>query len=153
MTEINRRELILVQLGRVLADVNGIVKVYRNRIDIPEHPRPACVILDADESAEPLIEDGRGRPGLVSPIICTMTPEIYILGAAAVVGENIGTVLNTLRSQVIKGVLNDQTLIDFTHNGDIQFLGFATGFASGRSMEGEAGLSFQFRYLIQPSKL
>ena len=153
MSEINRRELILVQLARVLEDVPGIKKVYRNRIDIPEKPRPAAVILDADENAEPLIQDGRGRPGLVPPITATMTPEIYIQGAAASAEENVGTVLNTLRSLIIKAVLNDQTLIGLALDGDIQYLGFATGFASGRSMEGEAGLSFQFRYLIQPSIL
>lgn len=153
MSEIDRRELILIQFGRIVGTVPGVKIVYRNRIDIPERPRPAAVILDADENAEPLIQDGRGKPGLVPPVICTMTPELYIIGATAKADENIGTVLNTLRSQVIKAVLNDQTLIELSLDGGIEYLGFATGFASGRSMEGEAGLSFQFRYLIQPSKL
>jgi len=153
MSEVDRRELILVRLERVLEVIPGIKKVYRNRIDIPENPRPAAVILDADESAGPLIVDGRGHPGLVPPIVCTMTPELYLIGIKVGTAYNAGTVLNTLRTQVIKVVLNDQTLIGLSLDGGIEYLGFATGFASGRSVEGEAGLSFQFRYLIQPSKL
>lgn len=152
MAEINRRELILDRLLVLLGTVDGVVKAFRNRLDIPENQRPAVVILDADEEAEEA-PTGRGRPIGVSPFICTMSPEIYIVAAPSTPSENVGSVLNTLRSAVIKAVTNDETLISLTKDGDISYLGFATGLASGRSMEGEAGISFRFRYMIRPQLL
>lgn len=152
MTDINRREIILSRLEAVLADIPGIKEVFRNRIDIPEAKRPAIVILDADESATQLT-DGRGRSVAFAPLLCEMTPEIYIMGASAAPDGNVGSVLNDLRIAVIKAITSDQTLIETTKDSDITYLGFATGLASGRSIEGEAGISFQFRYLVYPTKL
>lgn len=150
--ETDKRELILERLKVLFAAVEGIKKVVRNSLDVPEKDRPAVVILDADEASEDEVADGRGRPaGAVLPVIVSMTPEIFIVTGHR--AANIGTELNALRFKLLKAVLRDETLLSLVKDGDIKFLGFATGLAAGRSMEGEAGISFSFRYLIQPSKL
>jgi hypothetical protein len=153
MSEINRRELILERLRTLFASVDGVRAAYRNKIDAPEHLRPAIVILDADEDVDEEIGDGRGRPVGLAPVICSMSPEIYILAGPSTSGENVGSVLNALRSRLIRAVANDQTLLDLCKDGDIRYVGFATGLAVGRSMEGEAGISFAFRYMLRPDRL
>ena len=148
----DKRESILARLALVLAAVDGIEAVFRNRIEIPENKRPAAVILDADETqADTQIPEGRGRPIGASPCLMAMTPEIYLLTGDA--PASIGTDLNDLRTKVLKAVLQDETLISLCKDGDITYLGFTTGLASGRSMEGEAGISFQFQYVLFPSLL
>lgn len=153
MAEINRRELILDRLRTLFEGVDGVRAAYRNKIDAPEHLRPAVVILDADEDVDEEIGDGRGRPVGLAPVICSMTPEVYILAGVSSQSENVGSILNALRTRLIRAVANDQTLIDLCKDGDIRYLGFATGLAVGRSMEGEAGISFQFRYMLRPDRL
>lgn len=149
MAEIDRREAILERLLAILKTIAGPEKGFRNRIDIPENRRPALVMLDADEVRDDT-DDGKGRPPN-APMWIHMTPELYILLGAK--SENIGADLNLFRIQLIKAILSDQTLIGLVKDGDIRFLGYTTGLASGRSMEGEAGISFQFRYMVHPSKL
>ena len=150
MAEQDRREAILARLLEVFAAVPGVKAAYRNRLDIAEGKRPAVVMLDADESVEDE-PSGRGRPGDYGPFLATMVPEIYIIlgGPAA----QVGTDLNGLRRLIVKAIFADDSLIRLTKDGDIRYLGFATGLASGRSMEGEAGISFSFRYAIHPPQL
>lgn len=150
-TEPDRRELILERLKAVYESVDGVKKAYRNRLDIPESQLPALAILDADESNDDQVPDGIGRRAGLAPIVVTMTPESYIIGAAK--SDKIGSDLNAFRIKLIKAVLGDETLLSLCKDGDIRYMGFATGLAAGRSMEGEAGISFQFRYVIRPSKL
>jgi hypothetical protein len=153
MAESDQRENILERIKTLAAGLQGVKKAMRNALDIPEKDRPAIVILDADETPDTSDGDGRpmGRPGLPAPLIMEMTPEIYILAGGA--GESVGSVLNSLRIQLIKALYFDQTLLSFCKDGDIRYMGFSTGFAAGRSIEGEAGISFRFRYVIHPTKL
>lgn len=150
-TEPDRRELILDRLKTIYGTVDGIKNSYRNRLDVPESQLPALTILDADELVEDQAPDGIGRRAGLAPIVVTMTPESYIIGAAK--SDKIGSDLNVFRIKLIKAVLGDETLLSLCKDGDIRYMGFATGLAAGRSMEGEAGISFQFRYVIRPSKL
>jgi len=150
MAETDRREAILARLEVILAGVDGIKHAFRNVPDVPETKRPAAIVLDADEVADETGE-GRNRFANLAPITAIMTPEIYFkFGGSA---ENVGPTLNALRIKAIKAILTDETLIALVKDNDIRYLGFATGFASGRSIEGEAGISFQFRYMVFPSKL
>ena len=151
MADTDKREIILSRLPIIIAALPTIRKAFRNEISIPEKDRPCGVIMDADETVEEEAQDGRGHPRVKLPIIVTMTPEIYLLTGGA--GDAVGTGLNNLRIQLIKAVLSDETLLGASKDGDISYLGFSTGFAAGRSIEGEAGMSFRFRYVIQPSKL
>lgn len=154
MAESDKREAILARLKEIFAAIPGIKKAVRNSLDVPEKDRPAIVLLDADEGVDDEAPDGRGRPTgrpALLPIIVTMTPEIFVVTGAK--AAQLGTDLNALRILIIKDVLGDETLLSLVKDGDIKFLGFATGLAAGRSMEGEAGISFSFRYVINPSKL
>lgn len=154
--EPDKRELILARLNTLFGTVEGVADARRNDLNIPEKKRPAVVTLDADESADDEVPDGRGRAGpgpgpAGAPIIVTMTPEVYILTGGK--AELVGTALNALRLRLIKAVLTDETLLGLVKDRDIRYMGFATGFAAGRSLEGEAGISFRFRYTINPTKI
>ena len=144
------REAILNRLVEVGKDLAGIKTAKRNELDIQESDRPAFVVLDADESTDDS-SFNRGRPAR-APVIVGMTPECYLL-IEEVDGANIGTTINDYRRRLIKAVLTDASLVALCKDGDIRFEGFATGLASGRSMEGEAGISFSFHYVLRPDKL
>lgn len=153
MSSTDRRELILARLEVALAGVSGVKTVYRNRLDIPESKRPAVVILDADETVASTAPEGRGRAGGPPPMVMEMTPEIYLLAGPQRSDENVGTLINTLRINLIRAVLSDDSLLSLCKDGDINYLGFATGLAFGRSMEAEAGLQFAFRYFMHPDRI
>lgn len=153
MAEPDRREAILERLKAVMESVDGIKHSFRNQITIPETRRPAALVLDADEVADESFSPNLNRAAALAPILAIMTPEIFLLlGAKA---EDVGPALNTLRIKTIKAVLTDETLVNLCKDGDIRYLGFATGLSAqpGRSMEAEAGLQFAFRYMVYPSKL
>lgn len=143
------REEILARLLIVVGVVVGTDKAFRNQIEIPESARPAIVILDADEIADEA-DNNRKRPA-ISPRIVSMSPEIYILVGSK--PADIGTDLNTLRTALIKAILTDDSLVALCHDGQVIYDGFSTGLAAGRSMEGEAGVSFTFPYVLRPSQL
>lgn len=148
----DRREAILVRIKEVLATYVPTNHAFRNRLRIPDEllkEGPVAVVLDGDETPDDTAY-GRGRPA-TTPVIVTMTPEIYTFVADA--ADVVGTSVNTLRGKIIKGVLTDETLVALCHNGDIRYQGFMTGFAFGRSLEGEAGLSFAFQYVLRPTQL
>lgn len=143
----DRREDILARLLVVAQGLPGMTAAVRNAGGLSDDKRPAVVILDADEVAEPAA-DSRGR----GPQMVTMTPEIYILLSGA--PADVGTQINAMRAGLIKAVLDDaalQTLV--TTNGAIRYEGCATGLARGRSMEGEMGVSIGFTYPLRTNEL
>jgi len=148
--EADKRELILARLLEIGATIPGIKKAYRNKLNIPEKERPAFVVVDADEAAIDPVAPGRGRPAN-GPQIVGMTPEIYILLDGP--ESTVGTTVNELRRAIIKAVMQDQSLVELCHNGDIRYEGFSTGLSAGRSMEADSGLSFTFAYALFPSRL
>ncbi len=81
-----------------------------------------------------------------------MTPEIYVIVGAAEGG--VGAGLNALRAKVIAAISADTTLAGLVgSNGSIRYDGCATDLGRGRSMQGEMGLGFTFRYVLSPAKL
>lgn len=158
MTELaDKREPILARLAVVAATVAPYV--FRNTVDIPERERPAIVILDGDEEME-----HRKDGPVTSPCIVAATPEIFFLldgvpdSDPPVEGaRKLGGALNTLRTAFIKAVVTDNagadSLVALCHNGEIRYLGFATALGAGRSLEGEAGISFAFVYALKPHLL
>jgi len=145
----DKREAILVALLAVGKALFKNENAVRNEIDLPERRRPAFILLDGDESAD---EGGFGRNRPANgPIIMRMTPEVFILLGAK--SPDVGSALNVWRAKVIKAVTNDPTLVSLTYQGDIRYEGMATGLASGRTIEGEAGLSFSLAYVLRPNAL
>jgi len=144
----DNREAILTRLLAVLKSVAGADNAYRNQISVPEKKVKdgALILLDADEEPEESAY-GRKRPA-TTPVIVVMTPEVHLLVQKN--ADDIGPALNTLRRKVIRAVLHDETLVALCHDGDLRYAGFATGFAAGRTIEGIAGISFAFRYVLRP---
>lgn len=146
------RELILVRLIAVLEGVNGadgVRKVKRNELDQNESTLPLAVILDGDETADD--SDPVSRPP-TAPRIMTMTPEIYIIVADK--AATVGTKVNLLRSRVINAIAADAEIIALTKDREGgRYEGAASGLSRGRSMMGEVGLSFSFRYVLRPGSI
>ncbi|MGR9317289.1 hypothetical protein ACU8LZ_12660 [Rhizobium leguminosarum] len=143
------RELILVRLGLVIAGVEDIRKVKRNELDQNESILPLAVILDGDETAND--SDPVSRPP-TAPRIMTMTPEIYIIVTDK--AASVGTKINLLRCRVISAIANDAEIIALTKDREGgRYEGAASGLSRGRSMMGEVGLSFSFRYVLRPGSI
>ena len=95
----DRRELVLVRLLAILANVPPIQVVVRNRGELPADKRPAIVLLDADEVARLQASQSRGRL-IAAPCLVDMTPEIYVvMDAREPPNELIGTDMNTMRDR------------------------------------------------------
>lgn len=148
----DKREAILARLfeiyEKLAEDNNG--SAYRNRTNIPEAKLPAIVLLDADESADENPFGGKGRgPG--GPVILNMKPETWIFVMDD--PKSVGPSVSDFRAKLLKAVLGDQTLIALCNGGDIRYDGFETALAGGRSMAGEARVSFTLRYVLRPGAL
>ncbi|KEC73148.1 hypothetical protein RLPCCGM1_c1264 [Rhizobium leguminosarum bv. phaseoli CCGM1] len=143
------REQILQRLVAVLGDVEGIRKVKRNELDQNESTLPLAVILDGDETAAD--NDPVSRPP-TAPRIMTMTPEIYVVVANKAV--QVGTDVNLFRSRVINAIAADAEIVALTKDREGgRYEGAASGLSRGRSMMGEVGLSFSFRYVLRPGSI
>jgi hypothetical protein len=143
------REEILVRLLAIAGAVPGVVTAARNRNNIAENERPAILILDADEAAEP--NDPVNRPAN-APRRIGMTPEIYILLGAK--PDNVGASINGLRQRFLGAVMHDAELGQIIGtNGRIRYEGCATGLTLGRKIEAEMGVSMTFSYFLIPSDL
>jgi hypothetical protein len=140
------REDILLRLEEIAKTIVPESNVWRNTADVPEGQLPAIVILEGDENARES-SYGRNRP-TTAPIIMDMEPEIHFLDMKP--AAEIGPSLNAKRAVILNAIFTDQTLSALCHNGDIRYLGMATGFGAGRSMIGELGLAFSFAYVLRP---
>jgi hypothetical protein len=146
----DKREQILQRIAAVAAGVSGVTAVFRNTESIGETRLPAIVILDGDEVADDR-DMGRGRPG-ISPNIMVMRPELRVIVASAT--RDPGTVLNELRAAFVKAILEDATLISICgSNGGMRYEGCGSGFAAGRTLQGEMAVNIAFTYVFRASDL
>ncbi|MEY9829827.1 hypothetical protein ABIA25_001642 [Sinorhizobium fredii] len=87
-----------------------------------------------------------------APRIMTMTPEIYVIVAKA--AADVGTQVNLMRSRFINAISADAQLIALTKDREGgRYEGAASGLSRGRTMIGEVGLSFSFRYVLKPGSI
>ena len=146
----DRREEILERLVALVAAIPNIRWAQRNNPDIPDDQLPAASVFDGDEvtsSSATIRTTTRAvaRDGLVE-----MTPEIIIAEQA----EEVGSDLAVLRRELIKGVLNDATLIALIGtNGAIDYLGCQTDLGWGRSLQGALRAQFTFKYPLKIEEL
>lgn len=81
-----------------------------------------------------------------------MTPEIYVVLPEK--ASAVGTQLNLLRGRVVNAIATDETLVNLTKDREGgRYEGGASGLSRGRSMIGEVGLSFSFRYVLRPGSV
>lgn len=145
----DRRELILARLAVVLAACVPERNFQRNPGSLDEYARPGIALMDADEN--PVLQRPPNSPAR-APVLMGLTPEIYIFADGA--GDvNPGTKLNALRQAIIRAVLTDSALLALCTDDAIQYEGFASGFAAGRTLEGEGGIGFTFMYALYPDKI
>ena len=145
----DRREEVLARLVAI-GSALSYTTVARNEDNIPGLNRPAFVVLDGDETADDSTE-GRGRPSNAPEIVRMDVEVILLLGKTA---SAVGSDLNARRRAAIVAIKTDSALISsISTNGEIRYLGLATEFASGRTMEGEMRLSFRFKYPLIISEL
>jgi hypothetical protein len=147
---VDKREEILQRLVEVAAAVPGVTTAVRNRDEISERARPAIAVFDADETADERAEQ-QGHGGR-APNMVEMTPEVLILLGGA--PETVGSVLNALRTKLVKAVLTDSQLTTLVGpNGRVRYAGCSTHLGHGRSMEGFMGVHFAFAYVLRPEQL
>jgi hypothetical protein len=143
------REAILARLIVLFKQISGVNKVFRNKLRIDDEHLPAIAVLDGDETPDDS-SYGKGRPAN-GPVVMVMRPEIY--GFVTGDDDAVGPELNSLRSAILKTVLNDATLLGLCKDGDIRYEGFSSAMANGRSLEGEMGLALAFVYVLRPKTL
>jgi hypothetical protein len=150
----DRRELVLQRLLAILATLQTVQHVVRNRGELPPGKRPAIVLLDADEVARAFVPQQRGRL-IAYPSLVDMTPEIYVVMDLREPDNTlIGEDMDALRIAIIKAITADQELHGIlSANGDIRYVGCETDMASGRTMEGQLHIKMTFTYPLIPSEL
>ena len=142
------REAILARLVEVVATIPNMRSVFRNNTDITDDQMPAALVLDGDEDTVSGNERSSRMPG--GPLVVEMTPEIQIVEQS----DAIGSDLTAFRSQLIKLVLYDATLLAQTgSNGKISYLGCVTSFGWMEKQYGALQLRFSFKYPLIPNAL
>lgn len=152
----DRRQLVLDRLFAILQGIDGVQFVGRNRKELPQEKRPAILLFDAHEVRVDASERAMPRGRLVaSPSIVRMAPEIWlVLDQKKPHNEGVGSLLNSLRLEVLKAVLRDDTLQSILgDNGEIRYEGCETDLSRQDAMNGEMGLAIGFIYPLIPSEL
>jgi hypothetical protein len=160
---VDKREQILLRLVDIAKTVSGIVTVVRNRGLLDNDKRPSINILDGDERA--VLTGGNKvlqRPGF-TPQIMLMTPEVWILlkdqrpsnkkddnGDGS--GENIGSILNAFRLDIVQKITTDATLLALLgSNGGIVLNGTTAALKTGTVLDGQMRLDFGLQYVFNPN--
>jgi hypothetical protein len=105
-------------------------------------------VLDGDEASEDNPSQRYGR----HPVRVTMTPSLYLLASDD--AEDVGTVINGLRAQIVWAITSDPVLRDYSlNNSGVHYLGMTTVVEAGRKVSGAAELRFGVTYLMRPDDL
>lgn len=140
------RELILVQLLAIIADIPGIETTGRNLTPQPEVKMPLIVLYDGDEEA---METAKG--GMAGLVVNMLPTVVLSLGEIA---ENVGTVTNEWRVKILQAILSDATLRSYCDRRDgAKYLGCTTTLHQGRTDQVELVTNWQIAYPLIPSNL
>lgn len=153
----DKRELILARIAAITTEAKtdaGILFCARNRALVANDKRPACVLLDGDESPGPqrIVRPGRQQVHL-RPSIMQMKPELFIImDEKRPTNENIGPLLNAKRIALSKALADDAALKDLLGaNGGITYNGCVTDLKSGSALTGQMRLDFVYTYVFHPT--
>jgi hypothetical protein len=149
----DRQQEILARLFEVLKTcLDKPEHAFRNKLNLPDHLRPAIIMFDGDENtADDVDSYGRHRAPGAQAIMMDAVPEIYVFVEGK--EDEVGPALAALRAKILKAIYTDETLVALCANGDIRYQGYATGFATGKKVEAEAGIQISFRYVLRPTQL
>jgi len=142
------REDILARLVEVVASVPNLRSIQRNNVDLTDDQMPAALVLDGDEDVVSGNDRSSRLPG--GSVVVEMTPEIQIVEQS----DAIGSDLTTFRRELIKLVLFDTTLNQYTgSNGKISYLGCDTVFGWQQKQYGALQMRFMFKYPLKPNEI
>ena len=142
------RESILARLVEVVSTLPNLQNTFRNNTDITSDQMPAALVLDGDEEVVSGNERSSRFPG--GTVVVEMTPEIEIYEQS----DSIGSDLTAFRAELIKLVLFDTTLNQYTgSNGKISYLGCVSAFGWNEKQYGALNIRFMFKYPLMPTDL
>lgn len=165
---LDRRQLILTQLYDILSGLSipllggldgpatiATGNIVNNRDELPASLVPGMILLDADETAVPLLQLAPGRETRTGPSLMKLSPEIYIvLDVRKPQNTNVSIDLNTARAAILDLVLHDATLLAYVGaNGRITYGGCVTDLARNRAVQGQMGLMIDFVYPFIPDEI
>jgi hypothetical protein len=145
----DKREAILARMLDVLEGVQSGMVVLRNApLSFPDS-RPAIILYDGDEQAEPR-DPNRGGPPSIRRV--RMVPGVVILVSSS--AASVGSDMNELRAAVIHAVLTDATLLGYTINGvEVTYEGAEQVLEDGNKVEGAMNLTFAITYTLRMTDL
>lgn len=146
------REAILDRVAAIVLTVPGFVTSVRNRGLRKTESRPACILLDGDETAK-LVHEVRGRASRMTPQVMTMRPELFILMPEdRPTNVGIGEDLNAKRVALIAAMADDEALaVLLGSNGGVVYNGCVTDLKSGSAVTGQMRLDFAYTYTFIPT--
>jgi len=150
----DKREAILERVSAICLTVPGFSSSVRNRGLRSNEQRPACVLLDGDESSK-LVHDTRnkGRAGAMTPQIMIMRPELFVLlPEKRPTNVDVGQDLNEKRIALIAAIAEDASLAALLgSNGGVVYNGCVTDLKSGSAATGQMRLDFAYTYTFIPT--
>lgn len=152
----DRREEILIQLEAVLLEEIGEGRVHRDRSDLDRMERPCVIMLDGVESSTGTLTRKSARGPDIRADIMELRPEVFLFlkRREEAQAATRGPELSAYRMQLIKAVIQDETLISIVgSNGGIFYRGHDTDMQSGEAVQGMMLLRFAFHYVLDPNEL
>jgi hypothetical protein len=151
----DRREQILQRLLAILVEVAPTnYVVARDRGELPPEKRPGITLLDANETAQLIHKQARGRFN-APPTKMEMTPQITLaMDTREPRNVNIGEDMNTQRVAILKAIFKDTQLADLMgSNGDMRLVGCTTDMIDGGTKEGQLVIQVGITYWLLPAEL
>jgi len=151
----DRREAILERISAIILTPGlGFASSVRNRGLRQNEQRPACVLLDGDESPK-LVHNNRrsGRASMLTPQIMIMRPELYVLLVEKrPTNVEVGQDLNAKRIALVAAIAEDTALATLLgSNGGMVYNGCVTDLKSGSALTGQMRLDFAYTYTFYPT--
>ncbi len=162
---IDQRELVMQQIETLLASVDGVRGVYRDRGELPpDEKTPGIILLDGREEKKTVTE-GRNFTAM-PPAVFTLLPQIFLVLTIREDANNsilngayspVWTEMSDFRVKIIRAMTTDETLVALIgDNGSVEYRGFDSDMQTGSTL-GSLGATMQFHfavsYVLDPSDL
>jgi hypothetical protein len=161
----DQREAIMQQIETLLASVDGIRGVYRDRGELPPQEKtPGIVLLDGKEEIKNKLAGYNFTA--MPPAIFTLLPQIFLVLSVRDTVDNstldgvdspVWSELSSFRIKIIRAMATDETLVAMIgDNGSVEYRGFDSDMQTGSTI-GSLGATMQFHfaisYVLDPSDL
>jgi len=159
------RELIMTRIGELLAEVTGIVGVFRDRGELPPQDKtPGIILLDGKEELKTPL--GGDNFTAMPVAVFTLLPQVFLVLSLRDTVDNttlngvsdpVWTEMSAFRAKIVYAMLTDDDLVALIgDNGSIEYRGFDSDMQTGSTL-GSLGATMQFyfaiSYVLDPSEL